>query len=93
MRKLFIALGMMAGFALAGTAPASAATVGTLAAKPAASVEKPVEQVHRRWRRHRHWGYRRWHRPRWYGYGYRRGYRWGKRHRGYRRGYYRRRHW
>jgi hypothetical protein len=88
MRKIMMALGLIAGFALASTAPAAANVAGKLAVKPAASVDSPVEQVHRRWRRHRgfyigfgypayygYYGYPyygRYYRPRYRYYGHRR---------------------
>jgi hypothetical protein len=92
MRKLLAMalLGVGAVF-FAANAPAQAMTAGSAGiAKTATNVEKPVEQVGRRWHRHRHYHRHRWHRHRHYGRRWYRPYYYGGYYPYYGYGYYRR---
>lgn len=78
MRSLIAMVLIGASAALfSATAPAQAMTAGTAgAAKAAAPVDASnVQEVGRRWHRHRHWHRHRWHRHRWHRHHHRRWYR------------------
>lgn len=92
MRKL-LAMALIGASAVifSASAPAQAMTAGSAGvAKAATTVDSPVQEVRRRWHRHRHYHRHRWHRHRYYGRRWHRPYYYGGYNPYYGYGYYRR---